>query len=400
MGIIKAAVNSIGGVFADSWLEAVECKHMGDSTVFCRGTFAHNTDKRYGNSNGTANTVSNGSIIHVGENQFMILVDGGKVVDYSAEPGYYKVQNSASPSLFNGQFGASLKEAWERIKFSGTPSSSQRVYYINLQEIKGIKFGTANAVNYFDNFYNAELFLRSYGTFSIKITNPLLFYAEAIPKNKEKVDITDINEQYLAEFLDAFQSALNQLSADGVRVSHVTSKSRELSQYMSSTLDESWNSSRGMQIQSVGIASLSYDDESKELINMRNRGAMLSDPTVREGYVQGSAARGVEAAGSNAAGATTGFMGYGMASQTAGGFVGAASSSNQAQFQQQQAAAQQAAADAAANWNCPNCSTANKGKFCKQCGTKRPEAASVWFCTECGTKNDGLFCEECGKAKE
>ena len=47
---------------------------------------------------------------------------------------------------------------------------------------------------------------------------------------------------------------------------------------------------------------------------MRNEGAMLSDPTVREGYVQGAMARGLEAAGSNANGAMAGFMGMGMAS--------------------------------------------------------------------------------------
>lgn len=32
---------------------------------------------------------------------------------------------------------------------------------------------------------------------------------------------------------------------------------------------------RGMEIQSVGIASVSYDEESQKLINMRNEGAML-----------------------------------------------------------------------------------------------------------------------------
>ena len=51
---------------------------------------------------------------------------------------------------------------------------------------------------------------------------------EAIPRNKDRVNIEDINEQYLAEFLEALQAALNQMSADGIRISHVPSKSREL----------------------------------------------------------------------------------------------------------------------------------------------------------------------------
>mgnify|MGYP002241147914 FL=1 len=112
--------------------------------------------------------------------------------------------------------------------------------YLNLQEIKGIRFGTRNPISYFDNFYNAELFLRAHGTYSIRITDPIKFYVEAIPKNKDQVEITDINEQYLYEFLDALQSSINQMSADGMRISYVQSKSRELSKYMAETLDEDW----------------------------------------------------------------------------------------------------------------------------------------------------------------
>ena len=55
------------------------------------------------------------------------------------------------------------------------------------------------------------------------------------------------------------------MSADGTRISYVTSKARELGKYMSTTLDEEWNQTRGMEIQAVGIASVSYDEESQKL---------------------------------------------------------------------------------------------------------------------------------------
>mgnify|MGYP000841663989 FL=1 len=206
-----------------------------------------------------------------------------QVIDYSAEPGYYKVDLSATPSLFNGQLGASIAESFSRIKFGGVPSAKQTVLFINLQEIKGIKFGTRAPINYFDAFYNSELFLRAHGTYSIKIVDPLKFYAEAVGKSSRRVDINDINEQYLNEFLEALQSAINRMSADGIRISYVTGKAQELSRYMAEALDEGWRAMRGMEVQAVGLASISYDDESKELINLRNRGAMLSDPTIREG---------------------------------------------------------------------------------------------------------------------
>ena len=104
---------------------------------------------------------------------------------------------------------------------------------------------------------------------------------------------------------------------DGIRISHVTSKAMELAKYMGEVLDESWKEKRGMSIESVGINSISYDEQSKKLIDMRNQGAMLSDPTIREGYVQGAVARGMEAAGSNRAGASVGFMNMKMGMQQA-----------------------------------------------------------------------------------
>ena len=406
MGIIKAVGQAVGSALADQWLEAIEPEDMGDQTVFVRGVQVRKG--RGSNTKGSGDVVSDGSLIHVYPNQFMMLVDGGKVVDYTAEEGYYKVENSSMPSLFNGQFGDALKESFNRIRFGGVTPGAQKVYYVNLQEIKGLKFGTRTPVNYFDNFYNAELFLRAHGSYSVKITDPLRFYAEVIPKNRDRVEMEEINEQYLAEFMEAFQTAINQLSADGVRISYVPSKGRELGAYMAQTLDEEWNRMRGMEIQSVGIASISYDEESQELINMRNKGAMMGDPSVREGYVQSSMAEGLKAAGSNSAGSMAGFMGMGFGMQAGGGFMGAASASNLQQMgmnrQQQpqgqpqgQPAGGSVAQSQGDGWFCPNCGTQNFGKFCSECGTPRP-APSSWTCS-CGAVNTGKFCTECGKPR-
>ena len=412
---------------ADQWLEAVEPDDMGDKTVFVRGVQVRRG--KGSNTKGSSDLVSNGSVIHVYPNQFMMLVDGGKVVDYTAEEGYYTIDHSSAPSMFNGQFGEALKESFNRIRFGGITPGAQKVYYINLQEIKGIKFGTRNPINYFDNFYNAELFLRAHGTYSIKVTDPLKFYAEVIPKNADKVEIDSVNEQYLSEFLEAFQTSVNQMSADGTRISFVTSKSRELGRYMADTLDEEWNKLRGMEIQAVGIASITYDEESQNLINLRNKGAMMGDPGIREGYVQSTIAEGLKNAGGNSAGSLAGFMGMGFGMQTGGGFMGAASNTNMQQMQMNQAGQMQgngggqsmgnqgAGAQAMGtpamgaqpmgstasgahsgtdSWYCTNCGTANTGKFCGECGSPRP--AGGWTCS-CGTTNTGKFCSECGKPR-
>ena len=353
MGIIKAFFDAMGGALADQWQEVIEADSMSDTTVFTKGVTVRN-DRRNNNRKGNEDTISNGSIIHVYPGQFMMLVEGGKVIDFTAEEGYYKVDNSAAPSLFAGQFGEAIADAFRRIKFGGTPSYSQKAYFINLQEIKGIKFGTRAPVNYFDNFYNSELFLRAHGTYSIKITDPIKFYTEVIPKNKDTVDIREINEQYLSEFLEALTAAMNKMSMDGIRISHVASKSRELSRYMANELDTDWKEMRGFEVLSVGIASVSYDEDSRKLIDMRNQGAMLGDPSVREGYIQGAMARGFEAAGSNEGGATGAFVGMGVGMGAGGNLFGAMSESNQRQM-----AAQEAAAPVKGGWTC-ECGTTNQ----------------------------------------
>lgn len=436
MGIIKAVASAVGGALADQWLEAIEPDDMGDRIVFAQGVQVRRG--KGSNTKGSSDIVSNGSVIHVYPNQFMMLVDGGKVVDYTAEEGYYTIDHSAMPSMFNGQFGEALKESFNRIRFGGITPTAQKVYYVNLQEIKGIKFGTRNPVNYFDNFYNAELFLRAHGTYSIKVTDPLKFYGEVIPKNADRVDIDSINEQYLSEFLEAFQTSVNQMSADGTRISFVTSKSRELGRYMADTLDEEWNKLRGMEIQSVGIASITYDEESQNLINLRNKGAMMGDPGIREGYVQSTIAEGLKNAGSNSAGSLAGFMGMGFGMQTGGGFMGAASNTNMQQMQNQgnwsAAGAQQAgmnpgpgvpagvrqtgmdpgpgapAGTAQAGMN-PGAgapagtaqSGVNPGAGAPvgtaQSGMNPGPGTAGWYCPNCGTPNSGKFCSECGNPR-
>ncbi|MBO5789158.1 MAG: SPFH domain-containing protein, partial [Clostridia bacterium] len=225
--------------------------------------------------------------------------------------------------------------------------------------------------------------------YSIRIVNPILFYVEAVPKNQDHVDIADINAQYMSEFLEALQASINQMSIDGIRISHVPSKSRELSRYMATTLDADWTQARGMEIQSVGIASISYDEDSQKLIHMRNQGAMLGDPSVREGYVQGAVARGIENAGDNPGGAGGAFMGVGIGMGVGGGFFGTASETNRRQME---------AGGAPANtWTC-TCGKTNDGKFCTDCGAAKPLPAGSWTCA-CGKVNDGNFCSDCGARK-
>ena len=134
MGIIKAATSTIGGGLADQWLEVFEPDNMGDTTVMTKGVKVRRNDKRGSNRKGTEDVITDGSVIHVYPNMMMLLVDGGKIIDYTAEEGYYTVKNDLAPSMFNGSLKDAISETFNRFKFGGVTPQKQQVFYLILHQ--------------------------------------------------------------------------------------------------------------------------------------------------------------------------------------------------------------------------------------------------------------------------
>ena len=110
---------------------------------------------------------------------------------------------------------------------------------------------------------------------------------------------------------------------------------------------------------------------------------------VRAAYVQTAAAQGLQAAGSNPAGAGTAFMGMGAGMASMAGVF--------QNIQPAQQPAQQPVQNQAAGWQC-GCGMSNQGNFCANCGAKRPVANGPWQCS-CGMTNQGNFCSNCGNRR-
>ena len=381
MGIIRAAVNAVGGGLADSYLDAYRAYHMGPRTAVCPGVFADDGTGRNANTKRANNVISNGSKIYVDANQLMCLVDGGKVVDYSAEPGYYTVSNSTAPSLFNGEFKKTFSDVWDRIKFGGNQYKEQRVIYINLRAMEGIKFGTRTPVPYFDEKYQIDVAVRAFGTFSVKIVEPWKFFNEVIPHEcvmeGASLDVEGfLNDTFMSEYLGALGEALSNMSVEGIPLSRIPTQTSKLSMYMRDALDAVWKEHRGIEIVNVGISSITYDDATQKLLQKRNEAAIFTDPSMREAYVQTSIADGMKAAGSNPNGAGNAFMAMNIGMNAAGGFMNTASNNNMQQMQQQMQQQQMQQANAG-GWDCSCGHRGNTGKFCAECGKQKPAGAPL-----------------------
>ncbi|MGI6021058.1 MAG: SPFH domain-containing protein [Lachnospiraceae bacterium] len=410
MGLIKAALGAVGGTLADTWKEYFYCDAIPADTLVVMGK--KQTGSRSSNTKGNDNIISNGSGIAVADGQCMIIVDDGKVVEICAEPGKFTYDASSEPSIFSGKLGDSIKQTFatigKRFAYGGDTGHDQRVYYFNTKEILDNKFGTANPIPFRVVDRNIgldiDLSVRCNGMFSYRIADPILFYTNVCGNISGAYTKDNISDQLRTEFVGSLQTAFGKLSEKEIRPSALPAHSEELSDLMNESLTKKWGNIRGLAVVSVALNPITLTEEDQMLLKTAQRNAINRDPAMAAATTVGAQAAAMESAAKNPNGAMMGFMGMNMAQQAGG--VNASSLFQMAANQQAQAAqaAQQAApaqtSAPAGGWTC-SCGQVNSGKFCSNCGSKKPETPAQSFCTNCGWKvtdpsNPPKFCPECG----
>ncbi len=106
MGLIKAALGSVGGVMADQWKEYFYCEAIPATVLAVKGR--KRASGRSSNTKGSDNIITSGSVIAVADGQCMMIVEQGKVVEVCAEPGEFTFDASTEPSIFSGDLGESI----------------------------------------------------------------------------------------------------------------------------------------------------------------------------------------------------------------------------------------------------------------------------------------------------
>ena len=403
MGLLKALMGSVGGTLADQWKEYFYCDSMPEDVLAVKGK--KRVSGRSANREND-NIITNGSVIAVADGQAMMIVDQGKVVEFTAEPGEFTYDASSEPTIFCGDLGTSIMETFKtvgkRFTFGGEKAKDQRVYYFNLKELVGSKYGTPSPVPFRVVDRNIgldwEISVRCFGEYSFHICDPLLFYTNVCGNITEDYTRDRLEGQMKTELLTALQPAFARISEMGIRYSSLPAHTMELADILNQVLSKKWRELRGIEIVSFGVSSIKASEEDEKMLKDMQRTAVFSNPNMAAAYDVMARGDAMKAAASNTAGAATGFMGMGMV-QNMGGSTNAAQlfQMGQQQAAQQAAAPASAPAPAAESWKC-SCGATATGKFCTECGAKRPEAPAGWTCS-CGTVNQGKFCTECGAKK-
>ena len=123
MGLLKATKDALGTTLANQWLEYITVEETSSNILVQRGY-----PKRNGsNTKSTKGVLTKGTKIAVPEGMAMMIIDQGKVTEFTAEPGEFIYDNSTESSIFYGGFGKgiidSVKKIGDNFKYGGQPGN-------------------------------------------------------------------------------------------------------------------------------------------------------------------------------------------------------------------------------------------------------------------------------------
>ncbi len=337
MGLIQAAVGSIGGALADQWKDFLTVPDGLPSTAALFAAVPRGTNAGRGsNTRGSTNIITNGSKIVVPEGYGLLLFQDGAITGFASEPGGYEWNSNDinSQSIFTGGgfVDSLIKQSWERFKFGGQPGSQQTAFFVSLKELPDNRFGTQSEIYWDDGFLNTQVGAITRGSYTLKIVDPILFVKNFVPaaylQPGQVFDFTDLDNaaasQLFNEVVGSLAPAFSLYTNDpgkGNRITKIQQDAVGFAQSLSAVVENAyqWRSDRGLVIAKTAIVSIEYDANTRELLKTVQRADALSGARGNSN-LQASVAAGIQSAGQNAG--VGGLMGMGIATGGLGGLAG------------------------------------------------------------------------------
>ncbi|CDB28066.1 putative uncharacterized protein [Firmicutes bacterium CAG:582] len=389
MGLLRATTGSISQVVGDQFKEFITPATSDKTVLVQKGVVNHGS----GNSNPTEGIITNGSKIVIPEGYAMMIVDNGAIKEFSAEAGEFIWDQSSEPSVFEGGFfkgiGDSIKRIGNRITFGGQPAHDQRVYYVNLLNITGNKFGSTNTETIFDPVYGS-VEITFFGEYSFKVVDPTILITNVLgsmPKDEVSVEEV-VGGQLKMEFTSNVSTCIADLmTSNNISFNTVQKYKNEVVKVMNNLLDESWVKQYGLEIQDMAL-NINASDESKAIIREvdaeisreKRRGDMYAaNPS---GMMAAATADAMVNASKNENGAMMGFMGMNMSQNVGANVMDSANNITPNQPTQ--------------NVN-PTEVVMSNVKVEEKKENVEGSSNIPKFCSDCGTPVTGKFCSSCGK---
>ena len=345
MGFIKAFSGALGGAFADQWKDFYLPRPDVTATTAIFEAVPQGTNAGRGsNTKGSENIITNGSKIIVPEGTALITMQDGAITGLIAEPGGFEFRsddpNSKSMFAGDGILSSTIGQSWDRFKFGGQPGAQQQAFYVNLKEIPNNRFGTQSEIYWDDAYLGAQVGAVTRGTYSLKITDPILFVKNFVPAmylqpGAPLFDFADMDNaagsQLFNEVVSSLSAAFSNYTNDpskGNRIAKIQGDQIGFAQSLSLAVEEGyhWKTDRGLEIVKVAIQAIEYDEDTKALLSDVKKADALSGARGNS-FMQQSVARGMQSAGETGGAAGMAFMGMGM--NAAGGMMGAMQQQNQ-----------------------------------------------------------------------
>lgn len=389
MGLLRATTGSISQVVGDQFKEFITPATSDKTVLVQKGVVNHGS----GNSNPTEGIITNGSKIVIPEGYAMMIVDNGAIKEFSAEAGEFIWDQSSEPSVFEGGLfkgiGDSIKRIGNRITFGGQPAHDQRVYYVNLLNITGNKFGSTNTETIFDPVYGS-VEITFFGEYSFKVVDPTILITNVLgsmPKDEVSVEEV-VGGQLKMEFTSNVSTCIADLmTSNNISFNTVQKYKNEVVKVMNNLLDESWVKQYGLEIQDMAL-NINASDESKAIIREvdaeisreKRRGDMYAaNPS---GMMAAATADAMVNASKNENGAMMGFMGMNMSQNVGANVMDSANNITPNQPTQ--------------NVN-PTEVVMSNVKVEEKKENVEESSNIPKFCSDCGTPVTGKFCSSCGK---
>jgi membrane protease subunit (stomatin/prohibitin family) len=337
MGLIQAAVGSIGGTLADQWKDFYTVPDGLPATAALFAAVPRGTNAGRGsNTKGSANIISNGSRIVVPEGYGLLLMQDGGITAFVAEAGAYEWNSNdlQSQSIFSGGglLDALVRQSWERFKFGGQPGSQQAAFFVSLKELPDNRVGTQSEIYWDDAYLRAQVGAITRGSYTLQIVDPIRFVKSFVPASYlqpgKVFDFTDLDNaaagQLFNEVVGSLAPAFSLYTNDpakGNRITRIQQDSVGFAASLSEAVERAyrWKTDRGLVIVKTAIVSIEYDAHTRELLKTVQRADALAGARGNSN-LQASVAAGVQAAGENAG--VSGIMGMGIATGGLSGLAG------------------------------------------------------------------------------